>query len=281
MEGSVARLLALLLFLVGNFVVAAPPWEPEPGYRWTEEPYDSGRFLWRQVWTPGAAHSPDHPHVIASAQEGTFEPRPGYMWCGENPAVDLNVCWCPGMPLPNEGAHLVAAKEEGRMVPAPGYVWADSRARTVAWRPGLLHDYVPNVVASYDEGLFLPERGYEWASNNGNEKRPDPTATLWASYDRSFRTAVRIGDIAQGLAVVAAVRSLCGDLRKDASPAFEVLKAGVGEYLRSRDTNGSAGRGSGGGGGTPRGGRDCTDRPMSGAGRGGNERSDRNRDGRI
>ena len=91
---------------------------PAAGYDWVTR--DEGDF--RTVWSPGKAH-PDHPHVVAGAQENNWRPSPGYDWV--TPAEgDFRVVWQPGKPHPDH-PHVLAAEQENYWRPAGGYRWVN------------------------------------------------------------------------------------------------------------------------------------------------------------
>lgn len=73
--------------------VAEEHWEPDAGYRWTDQidaPKATADLLAAAVeWTPGVP-SPTSPNVVSSVNEGKWTPAPGYTWASSDES-DLSV----------------------------------------------------------------------------------------------------------------------------------------------------------------------------------------------
>lgn len=126
---------------------------------------DLGRSL---SWKPGVEDE-KHPHVIASAQEGKWNPAPGYAWLNNKPG-DMRVQWKPGQKHPD--FHIAASADEGSWHPMPGHDWVSESKfdRRVRWSRGTRHPSLP-LVAQGDHGVWQPASGYTWASNDNDDFR--------------------------------------------------------------------------------------------------------------
>ena len=99
---------------------------PEDGYDWISEiDKDFG-----VKWVPGKL-SHNHPNVIASKTENTWDPEDGYAWVTTADSEDHRVKWVPNMPSKSH----------------------------------------PNVVTSDKEGLWRPEIGYKFVDPNDHQLR--------------------------------------------------------------------------------------------------------------
>jgi hypothetical protein len=86
----------------------------------------------KPTWSPGAAH-PDHPNVVASAEENAWGPAKGYIWVGKPEELRVQK-WSPRQPHPYK-PNVVATDRENEWLPAPGYVWVNPSELTVRIDP--------------------------------------------------------------------------------------------------------------------------------------------------
>jgi hypothetical protein len=171
----IAAFVALLCILVCSgcskplpaHVVKGPDGTPQPeaGYAFVNQ----AESLEVQ-WTPGVA-DPDHPHLSAARQEGSWEPDLGYSWVTTT-AGDLRVAWAPGTRIADY-PHISTAAEEGIWTADPGYAWVtrDSGDFRVRWAPGSKSAQRPHTYAAEKEGEWSTDPGYKWVSGAVNDMR--------------------------------------------------------------------------------------------------------------
>jgi hypothetical protein len=123
-----------------------------------------------ESWTPGEEH-PEYTNVVASEDEGYWQPSPGYGWIFPDDEADLSVLWVTGAEHPTY-PNVIAAEEEGNWYPAPGYTWLfpdDEADLSVFWVTGAEHPTYPNVIAAEEEGNWYPAPGFRWASDDPSD----------------------------------------------------------------------------------------------------------------
>lgn len=167
----IGGMIGLVLVLV--VAIAIPPAHahhdgifsivPDAGYKWEDPKSHFNRSL---LWNPGATH-PDHPHITASADEGKWNPDPGYSF---NSSDSLDVSWRPGATHPNY-PHITASTDEGKWTPDDGYVFTspdDPNVLDVRWTPGKPSVEHSLVKASAQEGNWVPYPGYNWVNRDAS-----------------------------------------------------------------------------------------------------------------
>ncbi len=138
---------------------------PEPGYEWID-PKNNADL--RVVWTPGCTH-PDHPHLMADDEEGSWVPESGYEYVTTN-EDDPRVRWAPGSVHPDY-QNIVAAEEEGYWNPLPGYAFLRKGSLEVEWTPNLEHKDYPHILSSDTKGTWSADPGYRFITASPNDLR--------------------------------------------------------------------------------------------------------------